>query len=63
MEENARRTVDQSDGMYNTYCLVAQDLWQRKPPSDSGQFTAINPGQLGNNYYIDPHCRLLHNSE
>ena len=44
--------MDQSDGIYNTYTPVAWDLWQRKPPSDSGRFTAINPRQLGYNYYV-----------
>ena len=32
----ARRTVDQSDGIYNSYSTVARDLWQRKPPLSSG---------------------------
>ena len=30
------RTVDQSDGIYNTYSLVARDLWQHKPLLSSG---------------------------
>ena len=32
----ARRTVDQPDGIYNSYSTVARDLWQRKPPLSSG---------------------------
>ena len=32
----ARRTVDQSDGIYNSYSTVARDLWQRQPPLSSG---------------------------
>ena len=32
----ARRTVDQSNGIYNSYSTVARDLWQRKPPLSSG---------------------------
>ena len=31
-----RHTVDQSDGIYNTYSTVARDLRQRKPPLSSG---------------------------
>ena len=53
-----RHTVDQSDGIYNTCSPVAMDLWRRKPTLSSGyalglgRFTAINPCQLGYNYYI-----------
>ena len=62
MEENARAAlwtnqvgyitlIAQLPGIYgnvNRPCPLAT-------PSDSGRFTAINPGQLGNNYYI--HCK------
>ena len=54
-----RHTVDQSDGICNTCSPVAMDLWRRKPTLSSGyalrlsRFTAINPCQLGYNYYIE----------
>ena len=35
-EENARAALDQSGGIYNTYCTVARDLRQRKLPLSSG---------------------------
>ena len=39
--------IAQLPGIYgNINCPCPQAT-----PSDSGQFTAINPGQLGNNYY------------
>ena len=35
--------TDKSGGIYNSDNMVARDLSQRKPPSDSGRFTPINP--------------------
>ena len=32
----ARRSVDQSDGIYNSYSTVARELWQHKQPLSSG---------------------------
>ena len=31
----SHRTMDQSDGIYNSYSMVARDLWQCKPPVSS----------------------------
>ena len=31
-----RVTFSQSGGIYNSYSMVARDLWQRKPPLSSG---------------------------
>ena len=52
-------TVEQSDGMYmyDTYSPVARDLCSKLIESKGavrgqGRFTAINPSQLGYNYYM-----------
>ena len=59
MEENACTALWTNQMGYITliaqlpgiYGNVNRPCPQAMPP-DSGQFTAINPGQLGNNYYV-----------
>jgi hypothetical protein len=60
MEENARASLWTNQVGYMYVTLIAQlrricgnvnRPCPRATPSDSGRFTAINPRQLGNNYY------------